>query len=79
MIRREFFTHLLSSLTIVPALGDSLSRSEMAKQKSLEKLNFLGRFQHGSATIAVGFENTSFGEYQPRHFLGRLLSFSWTS
>jgi hypothetical protein len=41
MIRREFFTHLLSSLTIVPALGDSLSRSEMAKQKSLEKLNFL--------------------------------------
>ena len=37
------------------------------------------RFQHGSATIAVGFENTSFGEYQPRHFLGRLLSFSWTS
>ena len=38
-----------------------------------------GRFQHGSATIAVGFENTSFGEYQPRHFLGRLLSFSWTT
>jgi hypothetical protein len=41
MIRREFFTHLLSSLAIVPALGDSLSRSEMAKQKSPEKLNFL--------------------------------------
>lgn len=39
MIRREFFTHLLSSLAIYPALGDSLPRLERAQQKSREKLN----------------------------------------
>ena len=41
MIRREFFTHLLSSLAVFPTFGDSLPRLEMAQQKSREKLNIL--------------------------------------
>jgi hypothetical protein len=28
------------------------------------------RFQHGSATIAVGFKNTSFGVLQPMNGVG---------
>lgn len=43
MIRREFFTHLFSSLAIFPVLGDSLPRLEMAKQESWEKLNILAK------------------------------------
>ena len=39
----------------------------------------LRRFQPGSATLACGAVNASLGVFQPRHFLGRLLSFSYTS
>jgi hypothetical protein len=39
----------------------------------------LRRFQPGSATLACGVENASLGVFQPRHFLERLLSFSYTS
>jgi hypothetical protein len=66
----------MKSLLSTIGLFTLIIGSHAAESPAASKPNVIRRFQHASVAIAVWIENTSFGEFQPRHFVGRLLSFS---